>query len=105
MSKQSLNIGSVPNDGTGDTIREASTKTNENFTEIYNTFGDGSTLSGIVTTAQGLTGIPNIQVGVVTATGFISQSSVDQQPLIITHSGLVLTLAVPGKGAVNLTLQ
>lgn len=105
MSKQSLNIGSNPNDGTGDTLRDASDKTNQNFDEIYNTFGNGTNLSGIVTTAQGLTGIPNVQVGVVTAIGFISQNSTSQVPVVITHSGTVLTFSVPGVGAVNLTLQ
>ena len=37
MSKQTINIGLRPNDGTGDTIRTAFTKTNNNFTEIFNT--------------------------------------------------------------------
>jgi hypothetical protein len=35
MAKQIINIGSTPNDGTGDTIRVAGNKINENFTEIY----------------------------------------------------------------------
>lgn len=36
MSKQVINIGSTPNDGTGDPIRNAFAKTNSNFTELYN---------------------------------------------------------------------
>lgn len=35
MAQQIINIGSAPNDGTGDPIRVAFTKTNENFTEVY----------------------------------------------------------------------
>lgn len=35
MSKQTINIGAVPNDGTGDTVRTAFTKANDNFTECY----------------------------------------------------------------------
>lgn len=45
MAKQTINIGSSPNDGTGDTIRTVGTKINDNFTELYTTFGDGSNLS------------------------------------------------------------
>jgi len=41
MAQQIINIGSTPNDGTGDTIRNAFDKTNDNFDEIYDslTFG------------------------------------------------------------------
>lgn len=35
MAKQVINIGSAPNDGTGDPIRTAFIKANENFTELY----------------------------------------------------------------------
>ena len=35
MSKLTINIGSAPNDGTGDPIRDAFSKVNSNFTEVY----------------------------------------------------------------------
>ena len=35
MSKQTINIGTSPNSGTGDPLRTAFTKVNENFTEVY----------------------------------------------------------------------
>jgi hypothetical protein len=35
MSKQAINLGTVANDGTGDPIRDAFDKANDNFTEIY----------------------------------------------------------------------
>lgn len=35
MSQQIIDIGSSPNDGTGDSIRTSFTKVNENFTELY----------------------------------------------------------------------
>lgn len=35
MAKQTLNVGSTANDGTGDSLRSAATKINENFTEVY----------------------------------------------------------------------
>jgi hypothetical protein len=37
MAKQVLNVGTNPNDGTGDTLRDASVKINANFTELYTT--------------------------------------------------------------------
>jgi len=36
MAKQTINIGTTANDGTGDPLRTAFTKVNENFTELYN---------------------------------------------------------------------
>lgn len=44
MSKQSVNIGSVANDGTGTTLRAGGNIINSNFTELYNNLGDGSNL-------------------------------------------------------------
>jgi hypothetical protein len=37
MAKQTINIGSTANDGTGDPLRTAFIKVNENFNETYNT--------------------------------------------------------------------
>lgn len=36
MAKQTINVGTSANDGTGDPLRTAFIKTNENFTEVYN---------------------------------------------------------------------
>ena len=37
MAQEIINIGSVPNDGTGDPIRTAFDKVNNNFDELYQT--------------------------------------------------------------------
>ena len=37
MAQEIINIGTTPNDGTGDPLRTAFTKVNENFTELYDT--------------------------------------------------------------------
>lgn len=42
MTQQVINIGALPNDGTGDTIRVAYTKINQNFTEVYGAIVNGS---------------------------------------------------------------
>ena len=38
MAQQVVNVGSAPNDGTGDTVRNGMIKINNNFTEIYTTY-------------------------------------------------------------------
>ena len=42
MAKQSIGIGSAANDGTGDPLRTAFDKINDNFTELYNATGAGA---------------------------------------------------------------
>ena len=51
MAKQTILLGSTPNDGTGSTIRAGGQIVNDNFSELYNTFSsDGSNLSSTVLT-------------------------------------------------------
>ena len=110
-------MGSTTNDGTGDPLRSSFDKTNDNFNEIYSSFGNGSTLSGvgltvgvatyanvagIATHAQGIIGAPDLNVGIVTANGFISATGVT--PVTITHTGTTLTLSVAGVGSTQLPL-
>jgi hypothetical protein len=42
MAKQDINIGTTANDGTGDPLRTAFDKINDNFTELYAVSGAGS---------------------------------------------------------------
>ena len=51
MAKQTINIGSTANDGTGSTLRVGGDIINDNFNEIYTAFGDGSTLTAPLTAA------------------------------------------------------
>lgn len=117
MAKSLINLGSIQNDGTGDPLRGAGEKINSNFDEIYSVFGNGSVLnptvenainstyastSGIATLAQGLTGAPNITVGIVTATGFISAANTT--PISITLLGDQLTFTAVGIGSTTFTL-
>ena len=81
MSRVAINTGSVPNDGTGDSLRIAGGIINDNFAEIYNQFGDGSSLTptwdksaaGINTTSNVGIGTTNprfaLEVGAVGASG------------------------------------
>ena len=42
MAQQTINIGSAANDGTGDPLRTAFDKVNDNFTEIYGVTAAGT---------------------------------------------------------------
>jgi Bacteriophage T4 gp9/10-like protein len=46
MAQQIINIGSAPNDGTGDQLRTSFDKCNQNFTELY-TSGAGNSTEGV----------------------------------------------------------
>ena len=46
MAQQTINIGSAANDGTGDPLRTAFDKINDNFSEVYTELG-GTSLSSL----------------------------------------------------------
>ena len=53
MAKQTINLGSSSNDGTGDPIRNGGDIINDNFNEIYDIVGDGTNVyAGIVTNVK-----------------------------------------------------
>ena len=54
MARKEINIGIEGNDGTGDPIREAFSKVNENFRELYSSLGLGDALTFV-----GLSDTPN----------------------------------------------
>ena len=82
MAKQSINIGSVPNDGTGSTLRDGGDLINDNFNEIYSAIGDGTTLTSgtflTTTNSESVTNktfdttniFPTITIGDDTSTNF-----------------------------------
>jgi len=45
MARQGIFTGFTPNDGLGDSLAAGAVKVNDNFLEIYQTFGDGTNLS------------------------------------------------------------
>lgn len=69
MAQQIINIGALPNDGTGDPLRTAYGKINNNFTELYGGFA--SYVSKIVA-GSGVTISPTTGIGEVTINLFQS---------------------------------
>lgn len=82
MTQQIIDVGSTANDGTGDPIRTAFIKTNDNFTELYN----ASTVS--------VTG--NISGGNVSVTGSVLGGSVSVTGTVTAQTVSTTGLAVSG---------
>jgi len=76
MTKQIIETGSLPNDGTGDTLRTGAQKINSNFTELYNSIyslptATTSVLGGVKVDGTSVV----INNGVISATGTAGPSS------------------------------
>ena len=54
MARQNLNRGTTANDGTGDTLRQAANKINDNFIELYGQLGGDSALTSVTLTQTGV---------------------------------------------------
>ena len=87
MAKQTINIGSSPNDGNGSTIRAGGDIVNDNFTELYNKLGDGTDLHALtfpnrtdtVVTRDATETLTNKTISIAnnTITGVITDTSTD----------------------------
>jgi hypothetical protein len=103
MSRLGINTGSNPNDGQGDPLRVAMGKINSNFLEIYNTVGDGFTLTsyastaGISSLARNLTGSPRITVGGILNTGITTTEHIEVRN--IKSTGIVTAVQFIGDGS------
>ena len=118
MAKQTINIGTVADDGTGTTIRAGGDLINDNFNEIYSELGDGTTLGlaakSITFTNKTLDGssntFSNIPGSALTNASFtlVDESSTEAtislgERMAIT-GGTNITTAVSGDN-INITLN
>jgi len=74
MTRRQIEIGTIGNDGTGDSIRDAFRKVNENFRELYSSLGLGDRLSfrGLDETPDSYSGQENALLAVNnTETGIV----------------------------------
>jgi hypothetical protein len=110
MTQRSINVGSTANDGTGDSIRLAGKKINDNFTELYNTSMAQSTITVIqnnITATQSNDDIKLVPAG----TGAVNMSAltVDQtirlsnNEISVNNSNADLVLAASGSGSLQIT--
>jgi len=120
MARQNINIGSSANDGTGDPLRTAFDKINDNFVELYGTDNDINTLdanldvnnfaittgvtNGNVTITPNGTG--NINLGSITVNGSQISSNDSTQITLADNIQTTGTMNVAGAAtlATSLTL-
>ena len=88
MAKQTINIGSTANDGTGSTLRVGGDIINDNFNEIYTAFGDGSTLTAPLTAA---------------GTATLTNKTIDLDANTVTGTLAEFNTALQGDSFVSLT--
>ena len=105
MSRLGINTGTAPNDGTGDSLLDAVVKINNNFSEIYTTFGDGTSLVSYTTTA----GISTSVIGGIASvtqlyvnTGISTLGTVKISSGIITATTGVVTYYGDGSKLTNI---
>jgi hypothetical protein len=87
MAKSLINLGTTPNDRTGDTLRDAGSKTNSNFNELYTALGDGTAL-GIA-----VTGATSGQVLKFNGTAFVPAADVNTDA-VASVNGLTGTVSL-----------
>lgn len=112
MAKQVINVGTTANDGTGEGIRSAFTKTNSNFTELYDTKANlasptfTGTVAGITKSMVGLGSVDNTADS-AKPVSTIQQSALDLKANLAspTFSGTVsgITKAMVGLSSVDNT--
>ncbi len=114
MARQAINIGSSANDGTGDPLRTAFDKINDNFVELYGTDNDINTLDANldVSTHAITTGVTNGDITITpNGTGSIKLGSMkfngttlssDDSTIININEGLVVDGTANISGATTL---
>jgi len=90
MSQEIINVGSAPNDGSGDPIRTAFIKCNDNFTELYDIPGkslaNGTSSITIDYSANVNINVSNIaDLAVFTSSGLMVQNSITTANLFATN--------------------
>ena len=92
MTQQVINIGNVANDGDGDPLRTAFDKTNDNFTELYNSVAGG-------------TGIQNGSSNIaIVANSTINMSSTGvANVIVVSGTGVTITGTTVNTGNISAT--
>lgn len=101
MAKQVIGIGTAPDDGTGDPLRTAFGKVNDNFTELYNDLGQNADSSSPLASVLTLESAAAGQTNLAGANAVLELSK-------STGTGLAGTQAIKagfaGKGAASATV-
>jgi hypothetical protein len=88
MTQQTINIGTNPNDGTGDTLRTAMIKINQNFSDFYGNFSINVS-SGTLTT-NNMTVIGLSANSINASANIVSSSNVYAKNIIASNSAYII---------------
>ena len=98
MAIQIIGIGTVADDGTGDSLRVAGDKINDNFNEIYTALGDGSTITGgAITALNNATANELVTIG-ATTTELDAEANLTFDGTTLTVTG---NITVPNDGDIG----
>lgn len=100
MSQEIVNLGNQPNDGAGDSIRDAFTKVNNNFNEVYSDVSVLQTYVGTFTTIS--SSIAQIRGFSSTIANFSATQALFQSDLNnVTGNNKIFKLAVSTSAPTN----
>lgn len=88
MAKQIVNIGSAPNDNTGDLVRDAFDKVNQNFDEVYSSFTMSGELKVGNSTVNSTTNSTSISLSDGVGTSVLSASNLTIGTTVVGINGI-----------------
>jgi hypothetical protein len=100
MAQQTINVGTAPNDGTGDTLKASFTKCNANFTELY---GGGAAVPYVLRAGDTMTGALNITPPAGTD-GLRLDGAANQGQIIAQGAHADIGIVITSKGNSGVTL-
>jgi hypothetical protein len=107
LAKQTINIGAAANDGTGDPIRDAFDKVNDNFDEIYSSYVaagaitvGNSTVNSVVSNTGGLV-VSNSTVSTVANSSIFKIGNTTANATLTSTRLDILGNTTIGSGSVN----
>lgn len=98
MAKQAINIGTLANDGTGDTLRAALDKCNDNFDELY-ALTDGTGAASVLTLAAGTATLGDTTISDATPVLIFKDSSCSDSD---NNATITVNATATGSGAENI---
>lgn len=103
MTQQLINIGSVPNDGTGDPLRSAMNKVNQNFTDLYTTPLVSGNVSVGNSTVNVFANSTTVTIGNTTVNSYMNSTAhvIANTTGTLTETATSITVAADASGFIS----
>ena len=109
MARIGINTGSAANDNTGSTLRAAGGIINDNFSEIYTHFGDGTNLTSIggtwTSTSVGIHTLKNVGIGTTNPRFLLEVGAVGASGTTLFVNGDARVTGILTIGTASITLN